>query len=83
MLEVREMRKERQSRRATSACSSSTMKLTPELLTQAPSSLNPIKERQLDLRGRSYINVCILVNRNIYRIQNSRNRKPRCDQGRC
>lgn len=27
------------------------MKLTPELLTQAPSTLNPIKERQLDLRG--------------------------------
>jgi hypothetical protein len=31
------------------------MKLTPELLTQAPSSLNPIKERQLDLRGKSYL----------------------------
>ena len=30
------------------------MKLTPELLTQAPSALNPIKERQLDLRGKSY-----------------------------
>lgn len=30
------------------------MKLTPELLTQAPSTLNPIKERQLDLRGKSY-----------------------------
>ncbi|KII93714.1 hypothetical protein PLICRDRAFT_100454 [Plicaturopsis crispa FD-325 SS-3] len=27
------------------------MKLTPELLAQAPSALNPIKERQLDLRG--------------------------------
>ncbi|THV06056.1 L domain-like protein [Dendrothele bispora CBS 962.96] len=27
------------------------MKLTPELLAQASSSLNPIKERQLDLRG--------------------------------
>ncbi|KAF9015026.1 L domain-like protein [Cyathus striatus] len=27
------------------------MKLTPELLAQAPSGLNPIKERQLDLRG--------------------------------
>jgi len=27
------------------------MKLTPELITQAPSSLNPLKERQLDLRG--------------------------------
>jgi U2 small nuclear ribonucleoprotein A' len=27
------------------------MKLTPELLTQAPSALNPTKERQLDLRG--------------------------------
>ncbi|KAI3622430.1 small nuclear ribonucleoprotein a [Moniliophthora roreri] len=27
------------------------MKLTPELLAQAPSALNPSKERQLDLRG--------------------------------
>jgi len=27
------------------------VKLTPELLAQAPSSLNPNKERQLDLRG--------------------------------
>lgn len=27
------------------------VKLTPELLGQAPSALNPIKERQLDLRG--------------------------------
>jgi hypothetical protein len=30
-----------------------TMKLTPELLAQASSALNPVKERQLDLRGRS------------------------------
>jgi hypothetical protein len=29
------------------------MKLTPELLVQAPSALNPVKERQLDLRGKS------------------------------
>ncbi|KAG1834532.1 L domain-like protein [Suillus fuscotomentosus] len=27
------------------------VKLTPELLAQAPSALNPVKERQLDLRG--------------------------------
>lgn len=27
------------------------MKLTPELLQGVPSTLNPIKERQLDLRG--------------------------------
>jgi hypothetical protein len=27
------------------------MKLTPELIAQAPSALNPLKERQLDLRG--------------------------------
>lgn len=27
------------------------MKLTPELLAQAVSGLNPVKERQLDLRG--------------------------------
>jgi len=27
------------------------MKLTPELLAQTVSSLNPVKERQLDLRG--------------------------------
>lgn len=31
------------------------MKLTPELLAQAPSALNPTKERQLDLRGEPYI----------------------------
>jgi hypothetical protein len=29
------------------------MKLTPELLAQAPSALNPVKERQLDVRGKS------------------------------
>ena len=29
------------------------MKLTPELIAQAPSALNPLKERQLDLRGES------------------------------
>lgn len=28
-----------------------TMKLTPELLAQAPSQINAVKERQLDLRG--------------------------------
>lgn len=28
-----------------------TMKLTPELIQSVPSSLNPVKERQLDLRG--------------------------------
>ncbi|THH12164.1 hypothetical protein EW145_g158 [Phellinidium pouzarii] len=31
------------------------MKLTPELISQSPSSLNPIKERQLDLRERKLI----------------------------
>lgn len=30
------------------------VKLTPELLAQAPSALNPIKERQLDLRGEQF-----------------------------
>lgn len=35
-----------------------TMKLTPELLAQAPSALNPVKERQLDLRGKSTENSC-------------------------
>lgn len=30
------------------------MKLTPELLAQATSQLNPLKERQLDLRGQTY-----------------------------
>lgn len=29
------------------------VKLTPELLAQAPSAINPIRERQLDLRGES------------------------------
>jgi len=27
------------------------MKLTPELIAQAPSKLNPLKQRELDLRG--------------------------------
>lgn len=27
------------------------VKLTPELIESVPSSLNPLKERQLDLRG--------------------------------
>lgn len=31
------------------------VKLTPELLAQAPSALNPIKERQLDLRGEQFL----------------------------
>ena len=31
------------------------MKLTPELLAQAPSALNPTKERQLDLRGEQIV----------------------------
>lgn len=35
------------------------VKLTPELLAQAPSAINPVRERQLDLRGepakKSYI----------------------------
>ena len=33
------------------------MKLTPELLAQASSALNPVKERQLDLRGESTRNL--------------------------
>ena len=37
---------------------SPTMKLTPELLAQASSGLNPVKERQLDLRGKSAENSC-------------------------
>jgi hypothetical protein len=32
------------------------VKLTPELLGQAQSALNPIKERQLDLRGEHHSN---------------------------
>lgn len=36
-----------------------TMKLTPELLAQASSSINPVKERQLDLRGTSTIRFMI------------------------
>lgn len=31
------------------------VKLTPELLALAPSVLNPVKERQLDLRGDCYL----------------------------
>jgi len=53
-------------RRALASCRASlvpateslpTMKLTPELLAQAPSALNPVKERQLDLRGKSAENL--------------------------
>jgi hypothetical protein len=35
------------------------VKLTPELLAQAPSALNPVKERQLDLRGK-LIKICYI-----------------------
>ena len=37
------------------SCASSAMvKLTPELIESVPSSLNPLKERQLDLRGEQH-----------------------------
>lgn len=59
-----------------------TMKLTPELLAQAPSALNPVKERQLDLRGKSAENFMLSSYANCrVRIQNPCNRKPWCDQG--
>lgn len=35
------------------ASASAMVKLTPELLAQAPSAINPVRERQLDLRGES------------------------------
>lgn len=35
------------------------VKLTPELLAQAPSAINPVRERQLDLRGESRKDLCI------------------------
>lgn len=35
------------------------VKLTPELLAQAPSALNPVKERQLDLRG-ELVKICYI-----------------------
>jgi len=38
-----------------------TMKLTPELLAQASSALNPVKERQLDLRGKSAENLFVVL----------------------
>ena len=43
-----------ETQRGPSACSQTAImvKLTPELLGQAPSALNHIKERQLDLRGK-------------------------------
>lgn len=47
------------------------MKLTPELLAQAPSALNPIKERELDLRGEdlpSMRRVCIDILLSGYKI---------------
>lgn len=39
------------------------MKLTPELLAQASAGLNPVKERQLDLRGEQMhtFSSCILT----------------------
>jgi len=39
------------------------MKLTPELLAQASASLNPVKERQLDLRGehRQFSTACPFI----------------------
>ena len=58
------------------------MKLTPELLAQASSALNPVKERQLDLRGESTENSCCRPMPTVRaRIQNPCNRKPWCDQG--
>lgn len=60
---------------------SPTMKLTPELLAQASSALNPIKERQLDLRGKPTEIRVVIVRQLSSRIQNPRDRKPWCDQG--
>jgi hypothetical protein len=40
------------------------MKLTPELLAQASAGLNPVKERQLDLRGKQ-IQISAIFNRPI------------------
>jgi hypothetical protein len=57
------------------------MKLTPELLAQASSALNPIKERQLDLRGKFTEIRVVIVRQLSSRIQNPRDRKPWCDQG--
>jgi hypothetical protein len=37
------------------------MKLTPELLAQASSALNPVKERQLDLRGKSTKKIRVVI----------------------
>jgi hypothetical protein len=48
------------------------MKLTPELLAQAPSALNPMKERELNLRGEhtGLFPPCILTS--AQRLQNPR-----------
>jgi hypothetical protein len=48
-----------------------TMKLTPELLAQAPSALNPNKERQLDLRGEQFLNPIQDAHKPAQRLQNS------------
>ena len=46
------------------------VKLTPELLAQAPSAINPIRERQLDLRGESATSISqvSLMHRKGYKI---------------
>lgn len=58
------------------------VKLTPELLVQAPSTINPVRERQLDLRGESHNDPCIPAQSDPpQRIQNPRHRKLGCHQG--
>lgn len=66
------------------ASAAAMVKLTPELLVQAPSAINPIRERQLDLRGESAKESYIarLADRP-QRIQNPHHRKLGCHQGMC
>jgi len=47
------------------------VKLTPELLGQAPSALNPIKERQLDLRGEQQSHHTQYAYEQVHRVQNT------------
>lgn len=51
------------------------MKLTPELLAQAPSALNPIKERELNLRGENTASLFLAFSHRIPQATKSRSSK--------
>ena len=60
------------------------MKLTPELIQSVPSQLNPIKERQLDLRGALCVRRFESLTRVLaYRLHHPCHRKSWYNQGPC